>query len=201
MIDANRLRIRLSQPLPGLKAQLTMAPPYRASLMAESPKRDYREAAVLVLVVDNQLILTQRKAHLKDHAGQISFAGGKRENNEPFVATAIREAKEELGIDVPHDAILGALTPLYIPPSHFMVHPYVAFLDHAPTFKPQDQEVEQVLQIPLAQLPQITTQIPWQRGNSMVDMPVYLWGEHCIWGATAMIISELWAVLKGYESQ
>lgn len=199
-MEVQHLKKRLTTPLPNFEAHQKMMPPYREELMRKNPPTHAKEAAVLVLLAENKIILTKRKEHLKDHAGQISFAGGKREANETFEETALREAQEELGISITLQNILGKLSPLYIPPSNFWVHPYVAFLATSPQFSAQPQEVAQILQIPLTELATSATLLPWQRGDNIIEMPAYQWENHIIWGATAMILAELLALLPEFNS-
>ncbi len=133
-----RLAERLGGPLPGHEAHLRMAPQNpsrRADLSVEA--RDCRDAGVLLLLhpdeADPSVVLTVRRDHLPDHAGQISFPGGRRERGESLSDTALREAEEEINLPPASVDVLGALTPLFIPPSNFCVHPFVG---HTPSPRP-----------------------------------------------------------------
>ncbi len=192
------LRTRLRAPLPGTAAQLTMAPVYRQDpAMATIDGKPCREASVLVLFFPRDgvptLLLTVRRADLKDHAGQISFPGGSREPNETLRETALREAQEEVGLDPAGLEILGTLTPLYIPPSNFCVHPFVAMTPTAPTFRPQNDEVESILIPSLPHLldPATRRREPWQLHGRTVEVPFLDVEGHKVWGATAMMLAEL----------
>jgi 8-oxo-dGTP pyrophosphatase MutT (NUDIX family) len=91
-------------------------------------------AGVLIPIVnkdDWQIILTQRPTSMRDHAGEICFPGGKRENNEQLEQTALREAKEELGIDI--NETIGRISSIPLFTSDYRIVPYVAFIDHIPT--------------------------------------------------------------------
>ena len=195
------LRRRLAEPLPGTAAQLSMAPIYRQDpSMATIEGKPCREAGVLVLFfpLDNvpTLLLTLRQAHLKEHAGQVSFPGGRREPDESLRETALREAHEEVGLDPERVEVLGTLTPLYIPPSNFCVHPFVAMTPAAPELCPQDDEVEAVLRIPLPLLldPKTRRREPWILHGQTFEVLFFDVQDHKIWGATAMMLAELLAL-------
>ncbi len=200
---ASRLKDRLGRPLPGHEAHLTMAPRYparRADLSVE--EHDCRNAGVLILLLpqneNSAVVLTVRRDHLPDHAGQISFPGGQREHDESLPTTALREAQEEIGLPPSSVQIFGRLTPLYIPPSNFCVHPVVGGLDIAPALRPTDEEVEQVLRVPLDHLLDSATrktEIRWVN-DSEVEVPYYDVAGHTVWGATAMMLAEFLAVVR-----
>lgn len=196
------LRQRLAGPLPGPEAQRQMAPESRQTPeqlhMAGQP---CREASVLTLLFAEQehpyLLLVMRPSHLKEHGGQIGFPGGRREPGETLQETALREAYEELGVSPEQIELLGALTPLYIPVSNFCVHPFVAYIAPLPTLHPCPEEVEAVLRIPLSALLEPTSrrQERWTIGGRNVLVPFFEVGPYRIWGATAMILAELLALL------
>jgi 8-oxo-dGTP pyrophosphatase MutT (NUDIX family) len=198
---ATALRRRLRTTLPGLDAQATMAPRYRARRETLSIEdKTCREAGVLALLYPREnvptLVLTVRRDDLPDHPGQVSFPGGQRENGEALPKTALREAQEEVALDPAPVRLLGALTPLYIPPSDFCVHPFVGVLDHAPTLRPTDREVGQILHVPLAHLldPERHVEETWTLHGSPVQVPYFDIDGPPLWGATAMMLAELLVV-------
>ena len=161
-----------------------------------------REGAVLVLVYPSAgqfwLPLMLRTQHVVDHKGQISFPGGQREAEDlSFWHTALREAGEEIALVSSQVRYAGALTPHYIAPSHFKVHPYVGWEDSRPEFSPNTFEVAELFELPLAVLhdPQAKGDEPRELYSQAVCVRYYRYREHIIWGATAMILSELEAVL------
>ena len=195
---ANRLRDRLSEPLPGGDAQVEMAPRYRARRDAMSVDgRDCRDAGVLALLfpLDDvpHVVLTVRREDLPDHAGQISFPGGQREGGESLPETALREANEEVDLNPEPVDLIGALTPLFVPPSNFCVHPFVGVTPEVPTLTPTDREVGDILQVPLPHLLAPDTRVveTWTLHGVDVDVPYYDAAGHTVWGATAMMLSEL----------
>lgn len=197
----DRLRERLTGPLPGASAQLTMAPATRTTPSATAVDgKNCREAGVLALFFPQDdvptLVLTVRRDHLTDHAGQIAFPGGRREAGETLRQTALREAHEE--VDLPPDRVdvLGALTPLYIPPSNFCVHPFVSAVLYAPDLRPTDAEVGAILRVPLLHLlaPSTVTYETWTLHGRRVEVPFFDVDGHKVWGATAMMLAELLAL-------
>lgn len=195
------VRRSLAEPLPGFEAQLQMAPAYRQNAtLANITDKDCREAGVLALLFpiedEPYLLLTVRRADLKQHGGQVSFPGGRREAGESLLETALREAHEEVGV-VPEEVdVLGSLTPLYIPPSNFCVHPFVGALPATPVLYPQDAEVSALLRVPLAHLLTPTTRRrePWNLRGQEIEVPFLEVEGHKVWGATAMMLGELLAL-------
>jgi 8-oxo-dGTP pyrophosphatase MutT (NUDIX family) len=134
-------------------AQHRMIPRPRGVRLPEANGRT-RLGGVLVMLYDKSgqtyLVLTRRRDDLEDHAGQISFPGGRKEDGESLEVTAVREAQEEIGIDPASLTILGRLTSLYIPPTDYEVHPFVAWHQGSPAFNPQANEVAEILATPRA---------------------------------------------------
>jgi 8-oxo-dGTP pyrophosphatase MutT (NUDIX family) len=204
MLDWNRLKTNLQGTLPGLSQQLAMAPPYRevpneAWVRAQNPK----EAAVLLLLFERagdwQLLFTKRVAYPGVHSAQISFPGGKMEAVDlSKQQTALRETEEEVGVSAQHIELLGPLTPLYIPPSNFLVDPFVGRLTEAPRWVPQVSEVAEIVEIPLNYLLQTNarTERNIAVGNGQRTVPGFVWEEHFIWGATAMMLEEFLTVVQ-----
>jgi 8-oxo-dGTP pyrophosphatase MutT (NUDIX family) len=144
------------------------------------------------------VVLTVRREHLPDHAGQISFPGGQREGTESLADTALREAEEEIALLPQSVQLLGTLTPLYIPPSNFCVHPHVGIVSHDPSLAPRDREVERVLRAPLTHLLDPDTRVvePWTLHGTTVEVPYYDVAGHTVWGATAMMLAEMLALVR-----
>lgn len=144
-------------------------------------------------------LFTVRRQDLPDHAGQISFPGGKREGAETFREAALRECEEEVGIDSAQIDVLGSLSPLFIPPTRFIVHPFVGALSSLPPIVPQEREVEAVLKVPLTVLqdPATRDSEEWTFRGETSTVPFFRVDTHTIWGATAMITSELLELLDG----
>lgn len=156
--------------------------------------------AALFFESDDQphLILTRRVDYPGVHSGQISFPGGRREpEDDSFMDTALRETEEEIGIHREEIDVLGSLTAVYIPPSNFFVYPFVGILDGPPEFIPQQSEVAEILTpdfnhfLNTENLQQTKVRV---RDFSMA-VPAFTIDGNIVWGATAMMISELRTML------
>jgi len=203
----DKLRQRLKEPLPGLAAQFQMAPPARRDERIVVPD-DARHSAVLALLYPhNEKIHTVFMKRSEDghvHSGQISFPGGKvEEEDNSYVATALREAEEELGIPGDQVEILGSLTELYIPPSNFLVYPSLGFMPQRPDFIIDPVEVAYEIEVDLPSLrdpshrKEREIELRTRFGHYKTQAPSFLVHEkHIIWGATAMMISELLVLVE-----
>ena len=198
-----RIEKGLWAPLPGISAQLAMAPEPRQGHKAYFEVEDScRKAGVLVLldVKDGRLcvLLTRRTERVLHHRGQISFPGGEQHPGESLEATALRETVEELGCDLAAVRVLGRLTPLYIPPSNYCIYPTVGCVPGPLEFRIQPEEVDEVIEPPVDHLsdPANLCRETRHYGGRDVDVPFYAYEGHKIWGATAMVLAELLALLR-----
>jgi 8-oxo-dGTP pyrophosphatase MutT (NUDIX family) len=159
-------------------------------------------AALLLLYPANgelYLPLTLRSARLNQHAGQVSLPGGATDpSDESPEATALREAHEEIGIDPACVEVLGRLTPFYIPPSNFLLSPVVGYLPQTPVLRPDPAEVAGVFSVSLRYLqdPANVREENWERQGLPFRVPFYAIADHKVWGATALLLSELVARLR-----
>ena len=200
----NRLRHRLGLPLPGTGAQFRMASSFRPGPRYFGHQRsDARQSAVLIAIYPfgdvPATVLIRRTTYLGAHSGQVSFPGGRMEpDDHDLSATALREAQEELGIDPTNVEMIGRLTELYIPASNFMMHPFVGLISGRPAFTPDVREVSEVLEVPLAHFMRTDavseTEIPLRNGYRL-RAPYFDVSGHVVWGATAMVLSELSEVM------
>jgi 8-oxo-dGTP pyrophosphatase MutT (NUDIX family) len=183
----------------GRSAQLKMAPIFRQNMRPPDGAGQPRVGSVLILLYrlsdEIHLVLTRRRDDMRSHAGQISFPGGKQEPKETLITTALRETEEEIGITPDQLIIVGDLTPIYIMPSDFEVHPFVAWHHdrQRPIFHPATHEVAEIIEAPLAHLLDPATrreEMRELRGHNLL-IPFFAIGPHKVWGATAMIMSEL----------
>jgi 8-oxo-dGTP pyrophosphatase MutT (NUDIX family) len=181
-----------------LAAQKKMMPFGSAQRIMPENEAFVRVGAVLLLLYcrENEihLILTKRRDDLHSHAGQISFPGGKREDEETLLTTALRETEEEVGIPTTAVQSLGQLTTIYIPPSGFLVHPFVGWYQNGgiPHFTPSVDEVAQIIEVPLTTFldPKTAVAEPWDFKGHEVIVPYFAIEEHKVWGATAIMLSE-----------
>lgn len=207
-ITVRTIRAALRLPLPGRAAQQTMAVRPRPGDRPDFPNPCPREGAVLLLVYRRRghlvLPLTRRTEKLEMHRGQISLPGGARELQDgDFAQTALRETCEELGIPERAIELLGPLTPLFIPISSFCVYPYVGYARRVWSLRPDTNEVAEAIEVPVEHLlAPATRQVQihlWD--NQRFEVPAYEFGDHRIWGATAMILAEFLALLRAVPAR
>jgi 8-oxo-dGTP pyrophosphatase MutT (NUDIX family) len=206
VIDLERqLRRALSPPLPGLEAQLRMAPQPRVGWDPENPPTGLRDAAALVLVYPfnhvPHVVLTVRGSGLRKHTGQVSLPGGSVDEDESIEIAALREASEEVGVAPASVRLLGRLTPLQIPISGYMLHPVVGLVESRPEFRREEWEVARIVEVPITVLrdPAVVKRHTRTRefGGQPVDIEIPYFdidGEQ-VWGATAMVLSEFLALV------
>ena len=203
------LREILQNELPGFEAHLKLSPGERVEGLIERnwPKNAKLSAVTFLLFLEKgklKTLLMKRVEYDGVHSGQISLPGGQKDNEDKtFQDTAIREFFEETGVQLKKENFLGELTDLYIPPSNFLVQPFIAFLPSLPKLTPEKAEVQELHTIALEDLfnPENFVEeeiIIKQRDNKTftIKAPCYKIKELCIWGATAMMISELESVFK-----
>lgn len=185
------------------EAHLKMLPATRKKLVQNIPS-EVKKAAVLILFYPNKnndthFILTQRASYKGVHSAQISFPGGKKEKKDKTLKeTALRETFEEIGVPTQNINCFKKLSKVYIPPSNFLVTPYLAYTTSYPKFK-TNYEVTKLLEISILNLISAksisTTNITTSYATN-VKVPCFVFNNKIVWGATAMILSELKELLK-----
>lgn len=199
------LERKMARPLPGIPSQLKMSSMKRLTRDGKIVvPADARKGGVLALFYPSDgrisLVFIKRTEYPGVHSGQISFPGGGFEDGDrDIVATALREAEEETGVSRLSVTPVGHLTDLYIPPSNFLVTPVVGYTHERPDFRPDPEEVDQILEVALDDLLDKSTR---QERNITIfpaveiRVPCFFVNGNVIWGATAMMLSELIEVIS-----
>jgi 8-oxo-dGTP pyrophosphatase MutT (NUDIX family) len=196
------LRRDLEQPLPGPAAQFGMAPiPRPEAELYAAPRPDARQSSVLILfypVADTLYCpLILRPKYPGVHSGQIGLPGGGREAGDAdLIATALRETQEEIGVPPARVEVLGLLSTLYVRPSNNMVQPVVGWTPARPDFAIAPHEVDLLIEAPIPEFldPNNKREEVWQLRDRTAKVPYFNVQNQVIWGATAMILSELLAL-------
>ena len=188
-------------PKPGLRAQLKMAPPHRFSdqeIFLNVPPHARKAAVMMLLYPDeyNELhfCLIQRSTYDGKHSGQISFPGGKKEKTDAdYWETALRETAEEIGVTSSDVNLITVLSSTYIPPSNFLVYPFLGYTNNRPNFIPEIGEVDHIIEVPLSDLLTESNITEGQIKASYmkdINVPMFVFDQYKVWGATAMILAE-----------
>lgn len=188
-------------------SQIKLAPSFRKEFIKLNSNKllNSKKAAVIAALYEDdnkvRLILILRNTYNGVHSNQIGFPGGRVEDyDKTLFDTAIRETYEEIGVRVQKNELIRELHEIYIPPSNFNVYPFLVILNHPPSFVKDDKEVKEVITIDLESLLncKITqTQIPIPaKLNELniqndVEVPVFKLAGYNVWGATAMMLSEI----------
>ena len=203
---AEQIKERLKKPLPGNEAHLTTRIKTKSEVTFPNTQETARPSAVLILLFpfedEIQFFLTKRTEDVEHHKGQISLPGGIRENDESLNETALRETKEEVGIDSTKIIISGSLTPFFIPVTGYIVHPFIGWCKEKPSTKIHDVEVNQLFSVSITELmdEKILQTEEWNIRGYDAIVPYYNFEKCKVWGATAAILSEFKSILEDISS-
>lgn len=206
----NFLKQRLNQSLPGSQAQNKMRPrPSKDVGLAFEPHLpaddNFRNSSVLAPIItwkkELEIILTLRTSGIK-HGGQLSFPGGGKEGNETIEETALRESREEIGLREDNVLVAGSLTPLFVNHSNNMVTPIVGFIKTEQEFTPNPNEVAEIFTVSFSELLESKNHIreEWDMRNTKYSVPFFDIHHVPLWGATAMMMSELLELYKEFKA-
>lgn len=191
----------------GETAHAKMSPPYRLKMAnkMQAKRESAQVAAVLALFYPDEsdntlLVLILRNTYKGVHSAQVGFPGGKVEvSDTSLMETALRETEEEVGVKEHLVEIVKTMSPIYVPPSNFMVHPFMGISKESLDFIKEDDEVESIIEVKvqdfLDEATVIQTKVPTSY-NVEVEVPAFLLNGHVVWGATAMMLSEIKVLLK-----
>jgi len=206
------MHLTFAKPLPGNLAHLEMAPPHRTDSMRKEPfpPPGAVDAAVLVLLTPTNLgrslkdllqwkvLLIRRTSDLNAHSGQISFPGGRCETSDSgLYDTACREAYEEAGINRDQLDLVGSLTSIYVLASNFAVHPFLAVSKKPQPVRLNPREAVSYRNIPVQAFnPERSVCLDFEYPGGRHPAPAWQCRGFTIWGATAMILTELYRMVE-----
>ena len=206
----DELKQKFQLPLPGLSSHLKMAPKPRVQdlINKTADARNAQKSAVLILFFQEynelKMIVIRRSSYVGVHSGQIAFPGGRFEVEDIDVqTTALREIEEEIGISREDIEIIGRLSDIYVPPSNFLISVFVGYLTQKPVFNIDKREVHEVIELTLNDffaenvIHEKEFVVPSTAGS--VNAAYYNVGNVELWGASAMVMTELLDVLKKEE--
>ena len=202
-----QLEITITNYLPGEESQQKMRVNYDQSIELPFSKNNSTASAVLILLYleDNEIhfFLTKRSNELEHHKGQISLPGGTQEENEELTHTALRETQEEIGINKTSISIIGSMTPLFVPVTGFMIHPFIGYSSNKLEPTPDPSEVEAIFSVNISDLLNETNQTIEKRNirGYDVEVPYFKLNNYEVWGATSMILSEFRDLIKSINEE
>ncbi len=204
-IFRNQLARLLQNELPGSEAHRAMESEMRRKLLHEWDEKKARLSAVMLLLYPDEndrimTVLTLKQNGIGIHSGQISLPGGKFEPEDMTLdQTALRETEEEIGVHPYEITLIGQLSSLVIPRSGFIVYPFVGYCTARPQFKIQDSEVARLYEVDLFNLLHHSNKNSFlftEEHGETFTIPSYLLDNRHLWGATAMIMSEVEHILR-----
>jgi 8-oxo-dGTP pyrophosphatase MutT (NUDIX family) len=205
-LSPEEIKLLLQKPLLGITSHLKMAPPTRkAELEAAKEAVPFaKKSAVMILLFHEgeklKVVFIRRSFYVGIHAGQMAFPGGRYEDSDVTVKeTAFREIEEEIGITRDKIELLGRISDIYVPPSNFLISVFVGYLSKKPVYNPDEREVAEVIEVDFDEFlkPEniAVKDFHVPSANHAVTAPYYQ-TTHCdIWGASAMVVSELVDIL------
>lgn len=194
-------------PLPGEYSHHKMSPELRIQWLKENKITDVnpKRAGVMALFYPDfqektRLLLILRKAYEGVHSNQIAFPGGKEEHSDKnLLETALRETYEEVGVAPDAIEVIKELSEVYIPPSNFLVRPFMGLYPNPQPFVREEQEVERIVEVNLMEFLDEGNLIMEQLSTSYaknINVPAYRLNGYTVWGATAMMLSEIRELLQ-----
>ena len=198
----SQLENKLQRPLPGEAAHRKLMPVTRKKFPAIPDLSLAKPSSVLVLFYPQNgqphIVFIQRPLYDGVHSGQIAFPGGKVEATDTNMQhTALRETGEEIGVNTSDIKIIGKLTELYIPPSNYLVAPFVGYMNYKPDFVPDTNEVKEIVEVSVDEILN-SENFQCRDINAMgasYNVPCFYVQKKIIWGATSMILNELVEVM------
>ncbi|WP_297795198.1 CoA pyrophosphatase [uncultured Eudoraea sp.] len=194
-------------PLPGTSSHYKMAPQIRIDELEKlkSKKPNPRKAGVVALFYPDEkqltnLLLILRNTYPGIHSNQVGLPGGKAEKGDKdLLDTALREAHEEVGVEPGDVKIIRPLSEIYIPPSNFDVQPYIGLYNKRKPFVKEIKEVNELVEVPLMDFmddSRMITQILSTSYAESIEVPAFKLMGYTVWGATAMMLSEIKELFK-----
>jgi 8-oxo-dGTP pyrophosphatase MutT (NUDIX family) len=201
----NKIFQAFDLPLPGKQAHKELAP-YRNEIELDYKNKNPKIASTLLLIYPRDgktfFCLIERQEYEGTHSNQISFPGGKNESGESMKETALRETKEEIGVDPISINIIGELTQVFVPPSNFLIHPFVGYCNFTPVFNASEREVKRIIEVNIEELFKKDVikikKMSFKKisGNVNYEVPYLDLNNKIVWGATSVILNEFRKMLQ-----
>jgi len=159
---------------------------------------NYRLASILVIIYGNEpiIVMTEKPKHMKFHAGEISFPGGKLDSDDSnLLETALRETSEEIGLTISKEQVIGQLEPVITLNSGFLILPFISIVDKIPPLT-ANAEVEKIFHIPLEPFLKTEAKDPDPFHNLIQEMYTFEYENQIVWGASARILKQIQDCLK-----
>ena len=202
LYDINEIKQKLQRPLPGYLSHKKMSTANRDEelLRFKTNPQNAKKSAVLILLFNEneklKVVFIRRSFYVGIHAGQIAFPGGRYEESDLTVQnTALREIEEEIGVKSDQIEIIGRLTDIYVPPSNFLISVFVGFMKEKPMFTADEREVDEIIEVDLDEFFNAGViqekEFVVSSNNYSVKAPYFKVKNADVWGATAMVMTEL----------